>query len=545
MCGFVSFLYIMLLKCQIAFAIVITAISASFGQQWEWVRTGTSTECARGDGITVDNFGNIYTIGGYQNIIKFNTTSLLNDGLLYDDLFIVKHNASGDLLWAKHAGSQSGDYGTEIKFRDGFIYLTGSINESGIIDTIPMTDVPGEGFFFAKFTLDGNVVWVKQFGGDSTSIIPVDFGFSDSGSVAITGFYWNKFSTPYATFYSNGGTDFFLMLVDSFGNIKWTHASGGFFDDFLRGVCADQAGNIYAVGYFINDIVLDSIVLESDNQAILLVKFNSQGNLEWTDVIDGSWNNEGRALMILNDQLFIGGCAAYTVHFDSIELSFGDQQGAFIAEYNLNGTCAWAKQIQSGYNDNIYSLESTVDNNIAFCGVFGDTLNIGSDTLITFGNEDILIGKLDADGNTIWTLTAGSWLSDYAFDLGVDEFNNIYVTGDFYDLAYFGDIEVSFMEECSDAFIAKINDSQVSIEESKVDEFQLSVFPNPASHSILVEVNSFGTLTIMNFLGEAFVIDRYLSKGKSSIDISHLLPGIYFLVLKSVNGCNAKKLVVQ
>lgn len=335
------------------------------------------------------------------------------------------------------------------------------------------------------------------------------------------------------------------MLVDSFGNIKWTHASGGFFDDFLRGVCADQAGNIYAVGYFINDIVLDSIVLESDNQAILLVKFNSQGNLEWTDVIDGSWNNEGRALMILNDQLFIGGCAAYTAHFDSIELSFGDQQGAFIAEYNLNGTCAWAKQIQSGYNDNIYSLESTVDNNIAFCGVFGDTLNIGSDTLITFGNEDILIGKLDADGNTIWTLTAGSWLSDYAFDLGVDEFNNIYVTGDFYDLAYFGDIEVSFMEECSDAFIAKINDSQVSIEESKVDEFQLSVFPNPASHSILVEVNSFGTLTIMNFLGEAFVIDRYLSEGKSSIDISHLLPGIYFLVFKSVNGCNAKKLVVQ
>lgn len=150
-----------MLRCLISYAFVIITISSSFGQHWEWVRTGTSTSCARGDGITVDNFGNIYTVGGYQNAIKFNTTSLLNYGLLYDDIFIVKHNASGDLLWAKKAGSQSGDYGTEIKYRDGFIYLIGEIGESGKIDNIPMSEIPGEGFFFAKFTLDGSVVWVQ------------------------------------------------------------------------------------------------------------------------------------------------------------------------------------------------------------------------------------------------------------------------------------------------------------------------------------------------------------------------------------------------
>ena len=534
-----------MLRCLISYAFVIITISSSFGQHWEWVRTGTSTSCARGDGITADNFGNIYTVGGYQNAIKFNTTSLLNYGLLYDDIFIVKHNASGDLLWAKKAGSQSGDYGTEIKYRDGFIYLIGEIGESGKIDNIPMSEIPGEGFFFAKFTLDGSIVWVQQFGGDSSSVIPVDFYFSDSGDVAITGFYWNKFSTPNETFYSNGGTDFFLMLVDSLGNIKWAHCSGGFFDDFLRGVCTDQAGNVYAVGYFIYDIVLDSTLLQSDNQAILTVKFNNQGNLEWAEVIDGSWNNEGRAITILNEKIYIGGCAAYTAFFDSIEVSFGNQQGAFIAEYNPDGSCDWVKVIQSGYHDNIYSLDPSADNDIIFCGVFGDTLTIGSDTLITFGNQDILIGKPDNDGNPIWTMTAGSGLGDNAFDLCGDELNNFYVTGDFYDQAHFGDIEVSFKEECSDAFIAKINAVQVSIEEALVEESLLSIFPNPAAQSITIEVNNPGKLTIVNLLGETTVINRSIFKGKSIIDISHLLPGIYVLVFSTLNGYNIEKLVVQ
>ena len=203
------------------------------------------------------------------------------------------------------------------------------------------------------------------------------------------------------------------------------------------------------------------------------------------------------------------------------------------------------KVIQSGYHDNIYSLDPSAYNAIIFCGVFGDTLTIGSDTLITFGNQDILIGKPDNDGNPIWTMTAGSGLGDNAFDLCGDELNNFYVTGDFYDQAHFGDIEVSFKEECSDAFIAKINAVQVSIEEALVEESLLSIFPNPAAQSITIEVNNPGKLTIVNLLGETTVINRSIFKGKSIIDISHLLPGMYLLFFSTLNGCNIEKLVVQ
>ncbi len=525
---------------------LISVVAFSYAQEWEWVRTGTSSLCAQGDGITTDSNGYIYTIGGYEKTIRFNSsTTLSNYGGLYDDIFIVKYTPSGNLVWAKKAGSSGSDFGTEIKYKDGFIYLIGSISESGIMDTILLSDIPGMGLFFAKYTLDGNLVWVKQYGGDSSSVIPTDFYFHPSGDVAITGYYWGKFSAADDTFYSNGSTDFFVMLLDSLGNCKWAQSSGGYFSDYLRGVSMDSSGNVYAIGYFTYDILLDSVVLPSSNQAVLLTKFSNHGNLEWAEVIDGSWNNEGRVIAIMKEKLFIAGCYSYSINFDSIELDYVGGGDAFIARYDLNGNCEWAKAIQSGYIDNIYSLDPVDDDKMVFSGVFGDTLILDSDTLISYGGEDIVVGKFDFNGNLIWTTAAGGWASDHAFDLWADEFHNIYVTGDFYDVAHFGNIDASFKVECSDAFIAKLKDPDVGVDDEEFKENEILIFPNPASKSVVLKTNNSGQLSIMNLLGERFIVDLNVSSGNSRLDISDLTSGIYLVVLKTTDSYTSQKLMVE
>src|ERR1035437_9554718 len=57
--------------------------------------------------MSIDNAGNIYVVGNFEPIIVFDTITLISNG--YTDIFIVKYDSSGNVIWARNAGTPNSD----------------------------------------------------------------------------------------------------------------------------------------------------------------------------------------------------------------------------------------------------------------------------------------------------------------------------------------------------------------------------------------------------------------------------------------------------
>src|SRR5262245_14468925 len=99
---------------------------------WAWAKGGGGVDGEYVGGIVTDANGNIYIVGYYWSpTITFGTTTLPNSGA--SDIFLVKYDVSGNLLWAKRAAGTGQDYATSITTdANGNIYVTGYFDSGQI-----------------------------------------------------------------------------------------------------------------------------------------------------------------------------------------------------------------------------------------------------------------------------------------------------------------------------------------------------------------------------------------------------------------------------
>jgi len=192
---------------------------------FEWAKKLTGVSGVFGRSVGVDGFGNVYSTGFFQGTADFDPDTSAADtfnltAVLYD-IFVSKLNSSGDFQWAKMMG---GDYNNEANGISvdaiGNAYTTGEFKGTVDFDpgvgTVNLTGVgTGTDAFVSKLDSAGDFVWVKQFGGSSSSDkvgrgIEVD----DQGNVHTTGTY-------YGTVDFDPGPDVFNLL--SIGRSNFVH----------------------------------------------------------------------------------------------------------------------------------------------------------------------------------------------------------------------------------------------------------------------------------------------------------------------------------
>uniref|UniRef100_UPI0040567EA6 hypothetical protein n=1 Tax=Candidatus Electrothrix sp. TaxID=2170559 RepID=UPI0040567EA6 len=265
---------------------------------------------------------------------------------------------------------------------------------------------------------------------------------TDNESNTIIYGYFNGSLTPkdYPQVDSRGGRDFFLAKYDTLSNLIWLKGIGGSFNEFFDGSAAvDAAGNIYITGGFQDSLAyteLDTIVSTGFHD-IFLSKYDPDGNNLWCiNAGSGSSFQRSTTLDIDNQgNILMGG-----YYNDSISIS-GDTtldanqfKDYFYAKFEpLAGDLIWAKalkSIDSNYSGFIYAI-SSADDHYVFSGVFGDSVDITTDTLIseTPGYYDTHIFKTDLNGDIQWTREVKGVRWDYSYTSTLDAENNIYVTG--------------------------------------------------------------------------------------------------------------------
>ncbi|MFI5221996.1 MAG: hypothetical protein ACHQK8_06710, partial [Bacteroidia bacterium] len=124
---------------RLTFCIAFTFfLTFSFAQtpDWQWEQGSNGIGYDRGQSIATDNYGYIYVAGIYNSpSINFGSTTLVNtnqNGSSYD-IFIVKYDRNGNVMWAKNAGGNGNDIVKKIIIGGNGIIITGYYYSSSIL----------------------------------------------------------------------------------------------------------------------------------------------------------------------------------------------------------------------------------------------------------------------------------------------------------------------------------------------------------------------------------------------------------------------------
>jgi hypothetical protein len=226
-----------------------------------WVKAPACTGSAEGWSVDSDQNGNLYMAGNYNNgSLTFDTIVFPNSGS--DNIFFAKYSPVGNLTWVERAAGAGSNYVASLSVDDfGNCYLTGRYDSLIAFNTTTLTGSGGN-LFLVKYNTNGNLLWAKNSIGKNTtgwSLHADNLGTFIAGGIdsLSSGIFGNYTLTPP----SNSKDPSFLARCDTNGNVTFaqTFKSGG--DDWIS-VTSDPSCNVYLSGdFWTNSFVLGSNTL--------------------------------------------------------------------------------------------------------------------------------------------------------------------------------------------------------------------------------------------------------------------------------------------
>jgi hypothetical protein len=136
---------------------------AAAAQSYQWAQGEGGTNEDRAFGIATDLLGNVYATGSFRSTATFGPTVFTSAGV--EDAFLAKYDSSGNLLWAKRFGGQSIDIGYDAATDDsGNCYITGVFYNTAMFGSFSLQS-SGTGdaeIFVLKTDSAGTVLWAKK-----------------------------------------------------------------------------------------------------------------------------------------------------------------------------------------------------------------------------------------------------------------------------------------------------------------------------------------------------------------------------------------------
>jgi hypothetical protein len=397
--------------------VFISKTDASGNFFWAKAISGISTESV--DAIKLDDAGNIFISGGFFGTVDFDpgpgTYPMTSPG--GKDMFVVKLNNSGNLIWAKSMGGGTSSNGIYVKGIDfdafGNIYTAGTF--SGTQDFDPGAGVfnlgpsgPHLNTFILKLDSAANFIWAKEMYGSSIDGVRATGMDADSaGNVFIAGYFQGPVYAGTLSFNSIGTVDIFVCRLSAAGNFIWAKTMGGTAYEEAWSIAIDNSDNIYVQGDFEGTVDFDPgagvyNLTTGTSYNLFITKLNSAGNFIWAKQIDGAHSYMGVSMLVDDPgYVYASGCFSGTADFDP--------------------------------NGGVYNLTSA-------------------------GGDDLFVLKMDTSGNFLWAKSTGGPGLEVGFDLTLDANKKIDLIGNFQSSSVIFDPDTVFNSDTvgTDMFYAQL-----------------------------------------------------------------------------------------
>ncbi|MFX0198965.1 MAG: hypothetical protein ACFFCW_22820 [Candidatus Hodarchaeota archaeon] len=162
-----------------------------------------------------------FAIAGY--------TSSFGEGL--SDIWLVRTDVNGNLLWSRTYGGPDYEYGLGIvEVSTGGFALIGYTESFGL---------GNDDFWLVRTDVDGNHLWNQTYGGGN-----IDRGWSvveaSTGGFTLAG---------HTESFGAGWSDIWVVRVDAEGNSLWNQTYGGSVHDMCRSIIEASSGGFIVLGH--------------------------------------------------------------------------------------------------------------------------------------------------------------------------------------------------------------------------------------------------------------------------------------------------------
>jgi hypothetical protein len=224
------------------------------------------------------------------------------------------------------------------------------------------------------------------------------------------------------------GSDYWIVKIDSFGNILWQNAIGGYLNDVLVSIQQTSDGGFILGGYSQSDVSGDKTENCLGLESYWIVKTDSVGNIQWQNTIGGNGYDKLCSIQQTTDGGFIlGGSSTSDISGDKTENNLGSLYDFWIVKTDSLGQILWQNTIGGINNDFLLSIKETTDGGFILGGSSNSNIS-GDKTENCLGDEDYWIVKTDSLGNIQWQNTIGGSQRDVMLNIQ-QTFDSGYIVG--------------------------------------------------------------------------------------------------------------------
>lgn len=350
-----------------------------------WAIKAGGSGSDRGLNIQADAQGNSYVTGYFYGTATFGTQQITSSG--NQDVFIAKYDNTGTLLWVVKAGGNGADIGNGITVdNSGNVIVTGEFKGTATFGTTSLTSAgTNSDAFITKLNSSGIFQWTEQGSGPLT-IKGIDVASDNQGNIYTTGQFSGNITFD-ATHTNTMYNAIYLVKYNSSGQEQWYRRIGAGVSNIANAITADGTGNIYLTGDFTGSLTFfgassNYTLTNTYSKKVFTAKYANSGAFTWAKAA-GS-----QSTLSSKDIAIDGSGNAYIVgHFecklDEFAAIYGQgtfnsvgYKDIFVCKYSSTGIHQYSKNIGGRQNDYGYGITVSSSGKVHFTGSFNNTLFI-------------------------------------------------------------------------------------------------------------------------------------------------------------------------
>jgi hypothetical protein len=399
------------------------------------------------------------------------------------DISLIKLDKFGNEIWTEYYGSQQ----TENAF-----YLNTTNDGNLVFVAESETSFNDLDILIYKVDTSGNVIWNKTYA-TSVNESPNYIEQTMDGGYIICG-YQND---------TVGSNNSLVLKLDANGNYQWHQSIGEDENDISKMIHQLSNGNYI--------LTADTRSYGAQQIDVALYELDSNGNQVW---------------MHLHGDSLVNGCQGLIITSTNDYLSYGETEifpnspfDFFVEKMNANGSVLWHYTYGGMFADAAFSAVETSDGGFLVTG-YSNSYNNGAPI-------DLVVFKIDVNGNFLWQKTYGS----ESIDIGYEIIKSTTSAG-FIIVGY----TTNSIDFTPDYYLLHINENGLvnAIDKHKQDT-NFTIYPNPVSKIATIEIDKLVVsnhlkVIVNNVIGEVVkIVDAHSNQIK--LDVDEMKNGIYFINL--------------
>jgi len=296
--------------------------------------------------------------------------------------------------WVKQIEGNGVDQLFSVSSNGSDIYSTGTYDGTTDFNPGIGTDIQpavgGFDIFIQKLDENGEFVWAKTIGGMDNDMGRVinDYGTHViiSGTFSQTVDFDPGVGVESKT--SNGGTDIFILALDDNGDFLWVTTFGGTANESIGGQELNSSNKIITTGGFFNNMTINATAgpvtvsaTSTGGPDVFFMELDlATGSVQWIKSIGGTGNDSGARLAIRsNDNILITGRYQNIMDVDpsanDFSLSSDGGFSVFLTEYDNLGNFINGFSFDSSSDMEAYDIALDNNENIYLTGYFKATVD--------------------------------------------------------------------------------------------------------------------------------------------------------------------------